>query len=52
MKPIANKALHNNFPEGFQVLCWNCNHLKYYEEELPNAKRERVRLRTKKRMAT
>ena len=20
----------NNFPEGFQVLCWNCNHAKFF----------------------
>lgn len=24
---------NNNFPEGFQVLCWNCNFCKYLEVE-------------------
>jgi hypothetical protein len=21
--------LRNNFPENYQILCWNCNHAKY-----------------------
>ena len=27
---IYNWLVTNNFPDGFQVLCWNCNSGKYY----------------------
>jgi hypothetical protein len=26
----------NNFPEGYQVLCWNCNHAKHVDGTCPH----------------
>jgi len=28
---LYNWLIKNDFPEGYQVLCWNCNYLKLYK---------------------
>lgn len=34
---IYKYLLDNDFPEGFQVLCWNCNYLKFYTKDRTHA---------------
>lgn len=46
-KKVHQEVLSGEFPEKYQLLCWNCNHLKYLEN-LPEPKfMECVRYRTK-----
>lgn len=34
---IVDWLIQNNYPEGFQVLCHNCNSAKYYYGECPHS---------------
>lgn len=35
---IITWLISNKFPEGFQVLCWNCNSAKHYYKGCPHKK--------------
>lgn len=34
--PVVRFLIKNNFPEGYQVLCHNCNHAKHFYGQCPH----------------
>jgi len=41
-KSLNNWLIANNFPDGFQILCWNCNVTKFLYGKCPHRRGPRI----------